>query len=77
VKCATQNKIIKAWEVMQAELGEPTNSMSTPVFCKSHQVEGINIFKQQGEAGLIRQPNRRNFTLKITNVPKLKKTIQK
>ena len=62
---------------MQSELGDPSNNMSTPVFCPTHQVEGINIFKLQGEAGLVRQPNRKRFSLKTGAVPKIRKTIQK
>ena len=75
MKCATQNKVIRAWETMQQELGEPTNNMSTPVFCPNHKAQGIEIFRQQGEAGLVRSPNRKGFTLKVSNTPKIRKVI--
>lgn len=77
VKCATTNKVITAWDEMQKELGLPDNNTSIPVFCPNHKVQGLEIFKQQGEAGLVRQPNRKRFTLKITNTPKIRKAIQK
>jgi hypothetical protein len=60
---------------MQGELGDSVNSISTPIFCSAHHLEGVSTYKLQGVAGLARQPNRRNFTLKVTNVPKLKKGI--
>lgn len=37
VRCAVSLGLIKPWEEMQAELGNPVDDSLTPIFCKEHQ----------------------------------------
>lgn len=50
---------------MQQQLGNPYDSITTPVFCQHHMAEGQRIYKQIGESGIMhkskRAPNRGAF----------------
>ena len=75
VRCATKLGVIKQFEEMRSELGNPQNQWSTPVFCQAHADEGKSMFKNKGEQGI----NSKRGYLKKVKEPKVQKVpkIQK
>ena len=56
---------------MQAELGNPQNNNSTPIFCREHQSEGQKKYITMGEAGLqIVKQGRKKPATQPTNTAK-------
>jgi len=46
VRCLVRGGVIKSWEAMQSDLGDPDDDSNTPIFCQEHFEKGIELFKK-------------------------------